>query len=352
MSVQLVVALLCVAGPSSLALLSPAGRRVGGAGRRLAAPAQVFRHRVSLAATEDDEVARLQEAAERLRAEVAGLEKEREDMAAAARETVFRAFDKNKDGVVEPAELQAGLETKYGIQASDSQLEEIFREFDTNKDGKLQLSEFQVDLIRGRVEALQAAEKAQAMEARRLEREAKKLEMERASVQAMFGSENTENGLSVRLLSVLPYLLPLADSAVYGRYILASIPLLGNLLAPLVLVYRSIPLGGLLLFWFFSTSSQNRELPRLLRFNLQQAILIDIALFLPSLVGIILNVVAPAVTASLEEPGNDLLFGLVLASISYASVATILTGKSANKIPIIGENAERAIGGPFDWDGE
>lgn len=296
----------------------------------------------------EDQVKRLQDAADKLRAEIQQLEEEREQASQDARLDTFNKFDKNKDGVVEKDELRDGLQKRFGLDVSESQMTAIFDEFDKNKDGVLQVDEFQVELIRSRLESLQRAEAAAERERVRLEKEAALLEKERASLKDLFGEENLDNGIGVRTLSCLPYILPLADSAVYGKFILTQFPVLGNLLAPFVLLFRSVPLGGLLCFWAFSTLSRNRELPRLLRFNLQQAVLLDIALFFPSLIGALGSVVAGGQSAGLPEPVDDLIFLAVFTCVLYSWAGNILSGKCPNKIPLIGDATDRQIGGPFE----
>ena len=48
------------------------------------------------------------------------------------------------------------------------------------------------------------------------------------------------------------------------------------------------------------------------------------------------------------EASSDLIFLALLGSIAYSCVINLATGKLPNQIPVIGENSERSIGGPFD----
>lgn len=313
----------------------------GGAVRRMTRTAPLLM-------SADDEVAQLKAAAERLRSEVAQLEQDRDSAADSARAAAFAAFDKNKDGSIEPEELRVGLSERFGLDATAGQLEELFKEFDSNNDGVLQLDEFQLDMLRGRLESLQRTEKEMDREQKRLAMEAKTLESQKNSLQEMLGEENMANGVGARAFACLPYILPLCDAAQYGRFILTAVPLLGQTLAPLVVVFRAVPFGGLLAFWVMTTQSRNRSLPRLVRFNLQQAVLLDIALFFPSLLGALFAAVSPELAASAGEPANDLIFVAVLLSIGYSCAVNLATGKLPNGIPVIGENTERSIGGPFD----
>jgi len=299
---------------------------------------------------DNDEVAKLKEAAEKLRLEVAALEQERDAAAEEARAAAFAAFDKNKDGIVDNEELKLGLSERFGLSATDNQLSELIKEFDENKDGVLQLDEFKIDLIRNRLEGIQRAEKDLEREERRLAMEAERIEKEKESLSENFGPENLDSGVGPRVLSCLPYILPLCDGAQYGRFLLEQVPLLGNVLGPAVFLFRSVPFGGLLAFWFMINQSKNRDLPRIVRFNLQQAVLVDIALFFPSLIGALLSVGSPDLVSALSEPASDAMFVTLLGTIAYICAGNLATGKIGGfpKVPLIGENAERSIGGPFD----
>uniref|UniRef100_A0A0G2JFB9 Solute carrier family 25 (mitochondrial carrier, phosphate carrier), member 24 n=1 Tax=Mus musculus TaxID=10090 RepID=A0A0G2JFB9_MOUSE len=56
-------------------------------------------------------------------------------------ETLFRALDRNGDGVVDIGELQQGLQS-LGIPLGQDAEEKIFTTGDVNKDGKLDFEEF------------------------------------------------------------------------------------------------------------------------------------------------------------------------------------------------------------------
>ena len=57
-------------------------------------------------------------------------------------------------------------------------------------------------------------------------------------------------------------------------------------------IYETIPFSGLILFYFFNLFSNNLQLNRLVRFNIQQAIFIDIALIIPGILGSVVGVIA------------------------------------------------------------
>ena len=90
-------------------------------------------------------------------------------------------------------------------------------------------------------------------------------------------------------MSLLPYLLPLLDALPYGGKLIDSWnpepnPLLLGL-GVLYQLYGTIPFSGLILFFAFNAVSNNLQLNRLVRFNIQQAIFIDISLIIPGIIG-------------------------------------------------------------------
>ena len=90
-----------------------------------------------------------------------------------------------------------------------------------------------------------------------------------------------------RLLAALAYLLPLSDSIRFGEGLLKQFPVLNLLVLPalpLSYVQQAIPFGGLVLFLvLFLLVVRNNKVPYLIRFNVLQAILLDIVLVLLTL---------------------------------------------------------------------
>ena len=90
-----------------------------------------------------------------------------------------------------------------------------------------------------------------------------------------------------RLLAALAYLLPLSDAVPFGKDLLLQFPVL-QLLAlpalPVITLQQTIPFGGLVLFLvLFLLVVRNSQVPYLIRFNVLQAILLDIVLVLLTL---------------------------------------------------------------------
>jgi hypothetical protein len=90
-----------------------------------------------------------------------------------------------------------------------------------------------------------------------------------------------------RLLAALAYLLPWSDALPFGRAMFSMFPALQWLAVPalpLQLLEQAVPFGGLVLFLLlFLVVVRNTQVPYLIRFNVLQAILIDIVLVLLTL---------------------------------------------------------------------
>mmetsp|Transcript_18220 Transcript_18220/g.29641 ORF Transcript_18220/g.29641 Transcript_18220/m.29641 type:complete len:220 (-) Transcript_18220:446-1105(-) len=156
-------------------------------------------------------------------------------------------------------------------------------------------------------------------------------------------SNNSEIEGPDRVLACLPYLIPLLDGDRYGRFLFYAVPALGQvdflLLGPFKALYSSIPFAQIIAFVALSTLSRNPDLPRSLRFNMQQALLLDIALIFPSLLGQ-LQIPLPGFLAA---SGSNFVYIAMIASVGY-SVVSNLTGKVPDKIPIVSDAAGSSIG--------
>lgn len=158
--------------------------------------------------------------------------------------------------------------------------------------------------------------------------------------------ENQDNSVGTRLLACLAYLLPLTDAVRYMAPLVAYFPVFAPLYILLSIpasIIHAIPLGSLILFIAVSALSNNRDLPRLLRFNLQQAVLVDVALFLP---GILLGLLA---MINGEGGGENfqwieaMEFIFVLIASGYSMAVTLFLGKDPDGIPAISDATKRSL---------
>jgi len=301
----------------------------------------------------DDEIERLRSMAAKLRAEAANLEYEQQQAVAVAAEKAFNKFDTNKDGEISLAELKAGLEKEFKTELSDKRVNQLMEDFDKSGDGALQLDEFvNLDIMRNRLDSLAREEKALANE------KAKAAQMEEEAVKLLQAQLDMINDRAPtnreKILSCLPYLFPLLDGLQFGRSLV-----LENLDNPIAVVaalvyalYRAVPFGGMIAFFSLSFLSNNTSINRLIRYNMQQAIYLDIALFFPGLLGALISLISPtAIPPALGELGSQGLFLIMLGAIGYSCVSSLL-GKEPNKLPLISQAVDSRMPSIEMFDGE
>jgi len=141
-----------------------------------------------------------------------------------------------------------------------------------------------------------------------------------------------------RIFACLPYLLPLIDSLGFGSFLFRQFPVLEVLLIPLqpvLIVYGSLGQIGQLIVFFalFMLVVRNEKINHFIRFNTMQAILLDIVIFLCSVLLRILTSI-PGSGFAMETLANTIFLG-ILAAVVY-SVFQSLMGKYA-EIPTISD---------------
>lgn len=231
----------------------------------------------------------------------------------------------------------------YQTEISEKRVKELMDVFDTSGDGALQLDEFvTVDRFRNQLESLAREEKRLAYEA---EQESKRQEQEALLAEAKLEFLNEkEPTTSDKFISILPYLFPLMDGLQYGRFLLGSEEAGANPLVVIVAVlyslYRSVPFSGFVAFFALNFLGGNPSLNRLVRFNIQQAIFLDISLFFPSLLiglgGLVVGKVGGNASAVAGELFSDAIFGTLLLTLLYCVVSSLL-GKEPGSIPLISQ---------------
>ena len=232
--------------------------------------------------------------------------------------------------------------------------------FDKSGDGSLQLDEFvTVDRFRNQLESLTREEKRLAAEA---EQEKKRQEQEALLAEAKLEFLNEKEPTTKdKIISILPYLFPLMDGLQYGRFLLAADDSGANpflvVLAVLYTLYRSIPFSGFAAFFALNILSGNPSLNRLVRFNAQQAIYIDIALFFPSLLiglgGLVTKNAGVSLPPASGEVFSDVMFGTLLLTLTYCAGSSLF-GKEPDSIPLISGAVKNRMPSidMFDDDGQ
>uniref|UniRef100_A0A6U0Q2Q4 EF-hand domain-containing protein n=1 Tax=Eucampia antarctica TaxID=49252 RepID=A0A6U0Q2Q4_9STRA len=306
----------------------------------------------------DSEIERLRSMAAQLRAEASSLEAEKAQQLADVAERAFRKFDIDQDGMVSLSELKSGLEKVLKTELSDNRVKQLMESFDASGDGALQIDEFPVvDRFRNKLEALAREEKQTAADA---QKQAKLEEEAAALAQARLEILNDKPpSRSDKFLSLLPYLFPLMDGLQYGRFLLEGGDG-GNpfvvILAVLYGVYRSIPFSGFAAFFALSFLSGNPSLNRLVRFNMQQAIYVDIALFFPGLItglsSFILQQAGVTLPPGVSELSYDLIFASLVLTLAYCTISSVF-GIEPDKIPLISNAVKDRMPtiDMFDMDG-
>ena len=140
-----------------------------------------------------------------------------------------------------------------------------------------------------------------------------------------------------RLLGLLAYLLPWSDALSFGRELYNLFPWIAYLAlpaTPVLLLERSIPFGGFLLFLvLFLVVVRNPNVPYYLRFNVLQAILLDILLVVLALAFNVL--LSPLGNSLMIRTLNNTVFIGALVLVLYASVQCV-RGKEAD-LPTLSE---------------
>ena len=140
-----------------------------------------------------------------------------------------------------------------------------------------------------------------------------------------------------RLLGLLAYLLPWSDALSFGRELYNLFPWISYLAlpaTPVLLLERSIPFGGFLLFLvLFLVVVRNPNMPYYLRFNVLQAILLDILLVVLALAFNVL--LSPLGNSLMIRTLNNTVFIGALVLVLYASIQCV-RGKEAD-LPTLSE---------------
>ena len=140
-----------------------------------------------------------------------------------------------------------------------------------------------------------------------------------------------------RFLGLLAYLLPWSDALSFGRELYNLFPWIAYLAlpaTPVLLLERSIPFGGFLLFLvLFLVVVRNSNVPYYLRFNVLQAILLDILLVVLALAFNVL--LSPLGNSLMIRTLNNTVFIGALVLVLYASIQCV-RGKEAD-LPTLSE---------------
>ncbi len=147
--------------------------------------------------------------------------------------------------------------------------------------------------------------------------------------------------VSDRILASLPYLLPVLDGVSFGFVLFSQFPYLKIILLPLLpllSIYNTtflgvIPVSFVIFIALFALVVRNEKIPHFIRFNAMQAILLDIVIFLCSLLLKLLSFF-PGASFTTQTLSSTIFLGTFIAVI-YAVFQSLL-GRYA-EIPAISE---------------
>ncbi|CAN0596633.1 unnamed protein product, partial [Laminaria digitata] len=168
----------------------------------------------------------------------------------------------------------------------------------------------------------------------RVEERQRQMEDKLATAEAVVSAGGVNDGPATaadKALSALPYLLPLVDGISFAGHLFGAFPeqtAWAQPLATVLLALRSLPFATLVGFFSLSALSSNPQVNKLVRFNMQQAINLDIALIVPGVLGALASVSLGQDAyklVPLAEAGSDVVFVAMLAAVAY-SVVTSSTG--------------------------
>ncbi|MCL6754257.1 hypothetical protein KBT16_26075 [Nostoc sp. CCCryo 231-06] len=150
--------------------------------------------------------------------------------------------------------------------------------------------------------------------------------------------------VSDRIFGSLPYLLPLIEVIIlelktcqkFSSCLLLDFPVIGFVLSPLrplVQIYN-IPYAGLIIFFaLFFLIVRNEKISHFIRFNTMQAILLDIIIFLFSILTDVVGVIVNGGFAT-QTLSTTIFIGIIVAVVY--SIAQSLLGRYA-EIPAVSD---------------
>ncbi|MBN3870864.1 Tic20 family protein [Nostoc sp. JL33] len=143
--------------------------------------------------------------------------------------------------------------------------------------------------------------------------------------------------VSDRIFASLPYLLPMVEAVTFGFFLLKQFPPLAVIFTPILILwsfYTSVRYAGLIIFFaLFLLVVRNEKISHFIRFNTMQAILLDIIIFLFSILTDVVGLV-PSAGFAIQTLSTTIFLGIVVA-VGY-SVIQSLSGRYA-EIPAISD---------------
>ena len=257
-------------------------------------------------------------------------------------EGAFRLLSTDTDSLFTFEGLRNGIALRLQSAISEEHLSKMMKRFDSECDRLIENGEFRNILIK----ILAEKEDAVVEATQRAVAAKKAVEVAAAKSSAMQEQVVTTSPTGPdKIVSLLPYLLPLADVFPYSEEFITENNLeFNNLIfefaSEVFLLFQSIPFSGLFAFFLLNILTNNLNLNRLIRFNMQQAIFLDISLIIPGLLGsmgaFVSNQGELEMSKIIGDVGSTFTFLIISAGIIY-SLGSSLLGIVPDKVPIISE---------------
>jgi len=262
--------------------------------------------------------------AARIRAEAAALEAAAAESRRQARATRLTDGQSN----VPARDLRKRLEEDVKLDFSLSEVKDLVGGMDPVTSEKLASEDFEVKLrmlVSAKVETTRALQSALEAEAA-----APKIDVEE-EIKSVFSSEvdGDDRTLGIRVLAALVYLLPLADGLQFGVPLLEFVPMalpFVKAFAILVSLKNMIPFGTFIFLILFQASARNAELPQLLRYNLAQAVVLDVLFIIPDF---FMSIIQMELPVDLLMALFLILFGVMVYSITLTFLGRVPDGLGA-----------------------
>ncbi|CAJ1438888.1 unnamed protein product [Effrenium voratum] len=328
--------------------------------QRLQVPRRAVQERTSATVTGEVDPEDAAELAERLRLEAAQLRADVEQLEAIRaeeerrkRQQLFRSWDLDSSGTLDEKELKIGVSQECKVEIDDEKARKLLEALDDNGDGVLQHEEFCLRRVEKKLAEFQAEEREAEAEARKAAaelREKEMLERQMEEYVANLPERNEDTSLPTRLVSAAAYLLPLLDVARFGLPLAFLNPSIASFIQALsvpMMLLNTIPfgLGFLVVFIGMQTIASDTEKPALVRFNMRQAIQLDVMLFFPIILGQLGGMLTNYY--EMDLPGVSLaasgaVFMVMVACIMYSMISCLM-GRYPKGIPFISDSAELTL---------
>mmetsp|Transcript_131726 Transcript_131726/g.262850 ORF Transcript_131726/g.262850 Transcript_131726/m.262850 type:complete len:458 (+) Transcript_131726:46-1419(+) len=165
--------------------------------------------------------------------------------------------------------------------------------------------------------------------------------------------ENDDRSTGSRILASLPLLLPLSQAFQYAIPFASAFPPITVLFGPIAfvtLILNIIPFGSLLAFVIFIFLAQWKEgVPRLVRFNLEQSVLLNISLSIPTFLLAAVEFSAKGAPSDAAVIGGAVTFFAMLAVSVYCAACNI-DGKEPDGLGFISATTYNVIDAVPDGD--